>query len=853
MYLIRLKFVAIFLGVASLLFIFFPAYTYKIQVDLSVAESGQPAIYFSTKDNYFNPGNFVYLKRDKNCLFPCQSYHADFKSRKPIRSIRFDPTNRLGDVQISNLRINLNDSESFRIDLSKSIKKINLMNGVVQSKDSLKAYSVGDDPYIELNLEASGNFVQKPYLHYLTLGVLSALVTAVFYMFAISGTYFKKSLDLFASSGFVGGVRDLFDSEGLIKFSSVKVILILVLGFLIFILAIYFKFNLSAIGVWDSYYKHENIQSTVIYSEPKAIRSDEWYVHSPWVLNQALNNFPMINPNIGLKGAPLLVSAPVDSPLMLAQPKYWGFLFFDIERGFSWYWVVKAFGLFFSAFFFFLILTKNDFEISVSGALLVYSSSYIQWWFSAFTPEIATAFFVIMIGVYYMMRGAAAGIAVGAIIYLAGSANILMNFYPPHIANLAYLGLFLAIPICWSDFNRAGFKDLIFFRIFSFSLATVGIFSFLYFIVSTAWPTIEVMMNTEYPGRRYSLGGGIPYSSFLMGLFEFWRDGYFYPNFGGNQSESARFIYFFPVALIALIQYKKISTENLKIIFSLFIFSVLSVFWMTDDGSGLFHEFMAKMGWFLIPSTRAHFGLGIASLILIVLLFSSFSVVGGLSRRLIFFYTAIFNLLLMLAWVHLNKLDLAFFSIGNSWIQVLIMNAIFVSIVSGIRYLFFVGALAASIFTLQVNPITVGLGAIWGKQVFVQASEISSNSDALWVVYGDLKISQGMRSIGLDVLNGVQYSPDQNILSKFDPDSKNKYLWNRYANMGFLMPESDGVVFESHYPDQYQIKVNPCYPAFADLGVTHYAFAGIGYPKGVDCLELSKSYPDLDLYYFVKK
>ena len=164
-------------------------------------------------------------------------------------------------------------------------------------------------------------------------------------------------------------------------------------------------------------------------------------------------------------------------------------------------------------------------------------------------------------------------------------------------------------------------------------------------------------MNTEYPGRRYSVGGGIPFSSFLMGLFEFWRDGYFYPNFGGNQSESARFIYLFPVALVALTQYKKISTESLRVIFSLFVFSVLSVFWMAHDGGGLFYEVMAKMGWFLIPSTRAHFGLGLASLILIVLLFSSLSTVGGMSRRLIFICVAIFNSLLLLAWFYLNKLD----------------------------------------------------------------------------------------------------------------------------------------------------------------------------------------------------
>jgi hypothetical protein len=853
MYLIRLKLLAVFLGAVFLLFVFFPAYNYKINVDLSVAETGQSAVYFSTKDGYFNSSNFAYLKYDKNCKLPCNSYHAVFTSKDPIRSIRLDPTNTVGPIAISNISVELNGQESIQIDLTKSIKKINLMDDIKEGKGVLMANSIGDDPYLELNLDASGKFVEKPYLHYFIIVLMGALSAGAFYLFIRVKPCLKNVLDIVTRSAWLRNVEKWFDSEGLIKFSSIKVIAIVALGFLVFILAVYFKLNLSAIGVWNDYYKHENIESTVLYGEPKAIRSDEWYVHTPWVLNQALNDFPMTNPNIGLRGAPLLVSAPVDSPLMLAQPKYWGFLFFEIDRGFSWYWFVKAFGLFFAAFFFFLILTKNDFEISIAGSLLVYSSSYIQWWFSAFTPEIATAFFVIMIGVYYMIRGGVVGSIVGSAIYFAGSANMLMNFYPPHIANLAYLGLFFGASILWSDFHKKEFKNFAIIKLSAFSIATIGIFVFLYFVVSAAWPAIEVMMNTEYPGRRYSVGGGVPLSSFLMGLFEFWRDGYFYPSFGGNQSESARFIYFFPVALLAFIQYRKIPAESVKIIFSLFIFSILSVFWMAHDGDGIFYQLMARAGWYLIPSNRAHFGLGLASLILMVILFSTFFAVGGLARRQIFAYTIVFNLFLISAWIYLNKLDPVFFSPGNSWVQFFILNVVFISIVSGVRQLFFVGAVAASIFTLQVNPITAGLGSVWSKQVFTQASEISSKTNDFWVVYGDLKISQGMRSVGLNVLNGVQYSPDQNILLKFDPESKNKYLWNRYANMGFLMPESAGVVFESHYPDQYQIKVDPCFGAFAELGVTHYAFAGIGFPKGVDCLKLTKSYPDLDLYYFVRK
>ena len=68
---------------------------------------------------------------------------------------------------------------------------------------------------------------------------------------------------------------------------------------------------------------------------------------------------PVENPSLGAGMSPLLMSLPVKHYTMLFRPQLWGFFFFDIERGFAWFWNAKIFGLLASFYVLLLALGRR--------------------------------------------------------------------------------------------------------------------------------------------------------------------------------------------------------------------------------------------------------------------------------------------------------------------------------------------------------------------------------------------------------------------------------------------------------------------------------------------------------------
>jgi hypothetical protein len=85
----------------------------------------------------------------------------------------------------------------------------------------------------------------------------------------------------------------------------------------------------------------------------------------------------------------------------------------------------------------------------------------------------------------------------------------------------------------------------------------------------------------------------------------------------------------------------------------------------------------------------------------------------------------------------------------------------------------------------------------------------------------------------------------------FDPDGQQQKVWNRYANMAFLMPsQSDGPTFELRAPDLFVVNIHPCHPAFEQAGVHWFAFANVGDPGALTCLRPLRAFPSVDVFYY---
>lgn len=207
---------------------------------------------------------------------------------------------------------------------------------------------------------------------------------------------------------------------------------------------VYISLNLhqSSVGVWEDVYGQTPVGKLVDIGTPKHVRSDEWNTWTPWILNQVARGNPARNPGIGGESAPLLASVPVGHPSSIAQAKFYGFYLFDAETGFSWYWAYKSFGLLVSFFWLFLLLTRGNVGGSVLGSVWVYGSSFTQWWFSIYLPEILIAFAVGCVGAIYLLfsqRRRMMGL--GATLVAYAVLNLALNLYPAYIVPLAYVGV----------------------------------------------------------------------------------------------------------------------------------------------------------------------------------------------------------------------------------------------------------------------------------------------------------------------------------------------------------------------------------------------------------------------------
>src|SRR2546430_6679974 len=150
------------------------------------------------------------------------------------------------------------------------------------------------------------------------------------------------------------------------------------------------KLNGSSVGMWRNLLTEPGIARGLIFSSPKQVRVDEWGIWTPAMLSQARQNppFPIENPSLGAACAPLLVSIPVAYYTTLFRPQLWGFFIFDFERGFSFCWMAKIFGVVLATAWFLRQLSVRSLWLALFCGTCIFLT--LQWGLSltAMLPQI---------------------------------------------------------------------------------------------------------------------------------------------------------------------------------------------------------------------------------------------------------------------------------------------------------------------------------------------------------------------------------------------------------------------------------------------------------------------------------
>src|SRR5712691_1284831 len=152
---------------------------------------------------------------------------------------------------------------------------------------------------------------------------------------------------------------------------------------LIFCACVALKLNGSSVGMWSAVLNEPGKPHGLLIFMPKQVRADEWESWTPAALSQARQTppFPIENVSLGGGRAPLLMSVPVAYYTTFFRPQLWGFFLFDFERGFSFYWCCKVFGLLLASAWLLQQLGCRSRSIILIGTLWIFFSGYVQWWF----------------------------------------------------------------------------------------------------------------------------------------------------------------------------------------------------------------------------------------------------------------------------------------------------------------------------------------------------------------------------------------------------------------------------------------------------------------------------------------
>ncbi len=757
---------------------------------------------------------------------------------KMFRKIRIDPGTHMGDVIIKSISFQLKSKNIIfwnSQDIINKFKPLNQIDVFNENKGYVYIHSIGEDPYFECNFDIrdiidpiniKNNVYKIPFL-------ILSLILSISFFYILKTKYtmiifiFIKE-NLFKIKNGLNSFGKIFSEDHLIIFDY-KVILLLMVLLILFVITVSFNITSSSFAYWDNIVPQSNVKSSVVIGTPKGIRSDEWKEAPSYLY-------------------PVKYNLSVNSLFTL---KYWGYLLFGTERGYAYYWNFIWFMIFIGFFLLLLLLTGNNFWLSLTGSIWFYLSAYNQWWSGC---EIIVPFSFLFIGiVYFLFSTKKILILISSYIIVVFFLYFIRSLYPPWLVPAGYLLLFLFIGYNIQNYKFDYIKKNFIFKmiLLTTGIILIGFLSYNYFI--SLKDEFMIINQTVYPGQRRSSGGiadGMNLIRYFGGYFNFFfRDNNF-PRIYGNVCESSGFILLFPLAFILMLINTIQRKKNNFVAILLVVYILLISIWMLFG----FPKFIAAITLFdRVPAIRAPFGLGIASIILTIIVLSqkdeSISEKNKINENLIknLIVIPLIVLLLILYGTLLIKFD-SYYTLKKIIFIVIAISGISFFYLNNFKFLFCCSILFMVLPHIMVNPVNIGFDSIIKKNIIQFVLDIDhKDNQSKWIVYDDAVKSKFLKAGTQNIFNTKSY-PDFNEMKILDPQNKYKDIWNRYS--AFIIVNSDiisnDIIFILNQADLYSIKINPNSDLLKQLNIKYFVFENI--PKDLD----PKKFKQLNLNPFNK-
>ncbi len=578
---------------------------------------------------------------------------------------------------------------------------------------------------------------------------------------------------------------------------------------LAFVVACVFKLNGSSTGLWRLLSDRKSSDQSLVAGTPREIRSDEWMVQTPWMLSQlaAEPSLPLTNANVGDGPAPLLTNLPARHWSMIFRPQMWGFFFLKAERAFAIYWNFKWYALLLGAFLFLELITGGKTLLACAGALFLFASPYLQWWFSTPTcmPEmVAMLFFALWAFAMIFRARTQRGVALASIALLVALLQFVFCCYPRFQIPLAYTGAVLLACGCARGRRAVEFRA---FRVVSLGV-TLAVAALLVWIWwQEVGGLVRAIAALAYPGQIVSRGGDYLWVQLLAPFLEFSITESNYPAGAMNVCEAAGFLFVAPIlAAVALRDVFRRRVDPL-----LLGCVALSIFVVVFVVKGMPLSVAQWTGWSRVYGPRAVLALGVASTVGLFRYLAArpLAAAGRPGGGLIAFTPAV--LVLFVCFGATNALLGSFVSLST-----VTAAAIFFALVAICIWSRRVTATCALLIWPLVlangltNPISHGLPGLTHNALRARVEQIHrSDPAAKWLVLGHSSRSQALtqlvKSTGASALGGLRITPDAEMLRVLDPEGKYNSVADRYAVVSFAPSRDEAPELELTFINAYTV------------------------------------------------
>ena len=644
---------------------------------------------------------------------------------------------------------------------------------------------------------------------------------------------------------------------------QMKVLIFPVFLFLIVCVLSLLKLHGSSIAMYSSYLGTSGKDPNLIYGNPQGIRSDEWVVSTPWTLAEAQIDFSTNN-DIYLAGQSLTITdVPVKTWSAIFTPQNLLFFVLPIEQAFAFKWWLGAFLVIIAVYLFSLQLTKNRILVSALSGVIFWFSPYVQWWLiSAARLVETTAYgiftylaFIYLVNCIQRKRH----LWLSGVIFGYIAICFAITLYPPfQIPFAIFLGL-LGCGYCFTnrkEIGKTNFQTLA--KIILICLVAIMLVSAVFYLSNKT--AIQTIANTEYPGGRRESGGNGLSSGLLQkmisGFYNFQLLDHFqgHPDFYPNESEASSFFLFSFLILpfYFYLLYRSIKDRKRLDYFLLTSLAVVTLF-LVWGFIGLYPVIAKLLLLNYVETDRMLLCLGLIDLALVIWYVAVIKIEKTTLYRLVAILWSAGIFVAFLIYGNYLKTNWPLFLDGSFkvFFYAFVISMMVLLLLFQRTKTFLVLLLAFSLATsFPINPIYRGLSPLHNDQITQLINQVKSKDpNAVMAVYNSHILGNYMAANGMRVLNGVYYYPNLELWSKFDPEHKYLYVYNRYGYI-YLEPLADQqkVEFKLLGGDSYQIEVSPCNPIFKGIGVN--TFLSTTSMSDFSCLSLLEKidFPNLTLY-----